>query len=140
MRLSTLGFLLLCLLSIDATYGFTNGVSMSTSMSGVGGGSSFVVSQRRSQHVVNAPIRRTSSGVTSLRMGGSMAKFGIFSPAVYAAKIVLGDQKLKQVRGKAISLHSQAIGDFCGWVGAQHLRVATIKLAKVNGDTLGFLV
>lgn len=71
---------------------------------------------------------------------GSMAKFGIFSPAVYAAKIVLGNDKLNKFRGKAISLHSQYIGDFCQWAGAYHLRTQLIKKAKTNGDILGFLV
>lgn len=71
---------------------------------------------------------------------GSMAKFGVFSPAVYAAKIVLGTDKLNKIRGKAISLHSKAIGEFCLWAGAYPLRTRLIKKAKVNGDTLGFLV
>ena len=69
-----------------------------------------------------------------------MSKFGIFSPAVYGAKIVLGSEKLNKIRGKAISLHSEKIGDFCQWVGAYHLRTKLIKKAKTNGDTLGFLV
>jgi hypothetical protein len=73
-------------------------------------------------------------------MGGKMSKFGIFSPAVYAAKIVLGEDKLNKLRGKGTSLHSQAIGDFCTWVGAYHLRTKLIKTAKTNGDILGFLV
>jgi hypothetical protein len=73
-------------------------------------------------------------------MGGKKAKFGIFSPAVYVAKIGLGEAKLNKIRGKAISLHSQVIGDFTQWVGAYHLRTKLIKLAKTNGDTLGFLV
>jgi len=73
-------------------------------------------------------------------MMGKKAKIGVFSPAVYAAKLALGQLKLNQFRGKAISLHSQAIGDFCAWSGAGHLRTRLIKLAKTNGDTLGFLV
>jgi hypothetical protein len=73
-------------------------------------------------------------------MGGKKAKFGIFSPAVYGAKVVLGVGELNKLRGKGISLHSSAIGDFCKWAGAYHLRVPLIKLAKTNGDTLGFLV
>ena len=77
---------------------------------------------------------------TPLMMGGKKAKFGIFSPAVYAAKVVLGEKDLNSLRGKGISLHSQAIGDFCSWAGAYHLRTKLIKLAKTNGDTLGFLV
>lgn len=100
-------------------------------------GSSFVVSQRPQTHVITQ--QRRTAGVSSLQMG-SMAKFGIFSPAVYAAKIVLGNDKLNKVRGKAISLHSQYIGDFCQWAGAYHLRTKLIKKAKTNGDILGFLV
>ena len=69
-----------------------------------------------------------------------MAKFGIFSPAVYAAKFALGTAKLNKIRGKAISIHSGFIGDFCTWAGAYHLRTRIVKLAKTNGDILGFLV
>ena len=58
---------------------------------------------------------------------GSQAKFGVFSPAVYAAKIALGNDKLNKIRGQAISLHSQYIGDFCTWAGAYHLRTKLIK-------------
>jgi len=99
-------------------------------------GSNFVVSQR--PRAVQQPVARSNSK-TSLQMG-SQAKFGIFSPAVYAAKIALGNDKLNEIRGKAISLHSQYIGDFCEWAGAYHLRTRLIKKAKVNGDVLGFLV
>ena len=55
-------------------------------------------------------------------------------------KIALGQDKLNKLRGKGISLHSQAIGDFCEWAGAYHLRTRLIKKAKTNGDILGFLV
>lgn len=108
-----------------------------SSLGGVSGGSNFVVSQR--PRPVGKTVARSSSR-TSLKMGGSSAKFGVFSPAVYGAKIVLGDLKLKKFRGKAIGLHSQYIGDFCTWAGAYHMRTRLIKLAKKNGDTLGFLV
>mmetsp|Transcript_106376 Transcript_106376/g.297855 ORF Transcript_106376/g.297855 Transcript_106376/m.297855 type:complete len:128 (-) Transcript_106376:227-610(-) len=101
------------------------------------GGSSFVISQRPRAAMPTACPART--GASSLQMG-NQAKFGIFSPAVYGAKIVLGGDKLNKIRGKAISLHSQYIGDFCEWAGAYHLRTRLIKKAKVNGDTLGFLV
>ena len=83
-----------------------------------------------------SPFSRSSTIV----YGGKQAKFGVFSPAVYGARLVLGDQKLKNIRGKAISLHSGYIGDFCKWVGAYHLRTRLIKKAKTNGDILGFLV
>lgn len=107
-------------------------------LGGATGGSSFVVSQRASAHPATASPRRSSTS-SSLYMG-SKAKFGIFSPAVYAAKIVLGQDRLNKIRGKAISLHSEKIGEFCTWVGAYHLRTRLIKKAKTNGDELGFLV
>ena len=76
------------------------------------GSSSFVVSQRPRFDAASMCPART--GVSSLHMGGK-AKFGIFSPAVYAAKLVLGDARLKKYRGKAISIHSSTIGDFTKW-------------------------
>lgn len=120
----------LALLTVASTSAF------SARLSGVGGGSAFVVSQRPQQQM---PQPRTTTKGNTLHMGPK-AKFGVFSPAVYAAKIVLGTEKLNKLRGKGISLHSQAIGDFCEWAGAYHLRTRLIKKAKTNGDTLGFLV
>lgn len=99
-------------------------------------GSNFVVSQHRSA----APITRAQNMRKGDMRMGKMAKFGVFSPAVYASKIVLGEAQLNKIRGKAISLHSQYIGDFCTWAGAYHLRTRLIKKAKTNGDILGFLV
>ena len=93
--------------------------------------------------IVASPIAPTRSGrpeSSSLYMGGKQAKFGVFSPAVYGAKIVLGNDRLLKIRGKAIALHSEKIGDFCTWIGAYHLRTKLIKKAKLNGDILGFLV
>jgi hypothetical protein len=70
-----------------------------------------------------------------------MAKFGVFSPGVYAGRILLGDKSLEKVRGQGISLHSQAITEFCVFVGATaKMRGLLIKKAKTNGDLLGFLV
>ncbi len=88
---------------------------------------------------MKAPIVRNERK-TSLQMGGKMSKFGIFSPAVYVAKAVLGEQKLNKLRGKAIALHSQAITEWCLQFGAYNLRLKLIKKAKKNGDELGFLV
>ncbi len=89
-------------------------------------GSNFVVSQRL-RSVQQRESRSNSR--TSLHMG-SQAKFGVFSPAVYAAKIALGNDKLNKIRGQAISLHSQYIGDFCTWAGAYHLRTRLIKKVR----------
>lgn len=112
------------------------------------GGSSFVVASqdRRGSAAAAATVQAPAAPRThtlarsQLYMGGKMSKFGVFSPAVYVAKIALGTEKLNKLRGKAISLHSQYIGDFCLWVGAYHLRTQLIKKAKLNGDILGFLV
>ena len=78
-------------------------------------GSSFLISQRSRASgapTTAAPVR---TGVSSLNMGGKQSKFGIFSPAVYGAKVVLGTDRLNKIRGKGISLHSSTIGDFCKW-------------------------
>mmetsp|Transcript_10303 Transcript_10303/g.41688 ORF Transcript_10303/g.41688 Transcript_10303/m.41688 type:complete len:113 (+) Transcript_10303:71-409(+) len=84
--------------------------------------------------------RRPAPARTAVYMG-KQAKFGVFSPAVYAGRLVLGDKRLEKTRGKAISLHSQAITEFCLFVGATpKMRGLLIKKAKTNGDTLGFLV
>ena len=46
-----------------------------------------------------APLRTK----TSLEMGGKMSKFGIFSPAVYAAKFILGTvRNIKIIMGDFI--------------------------------------
>jgi hypothetical protein len=69
------------------------------------------------------------------------AKFGIFSPAIYAGRILFGNKRLDNIRQEGISLHGQAINEFCLFVGATtKMRGLLIKKAKENGDTLGFLV
>lgn len=124
-------FSLLVVSSVTA-FGVTPPSSLVSSTTGSG----FVVSQRPSGQQQHTSRRRVDS---KLYMA-SQAKFGIFSPAVYAAKIILGQDKLNKIRGKAISLHSQSITDFSEWVGAYHMRTRLIQKAKKNGDTLGFLV
>ena len=64
-------------------------------------GSSFLVSQRaRGNNNMVTSIAPVRTGVSSLHMGGKKAKFGVFSPAVYGAKVVLGTDKLNKIRGK----------------------------------------
>ena len=46
-------------------------------------------------------------------------KEGIFSPAVYLFKDILGDDKLNKVRAKAISMHSDIIKSFVGTADSQ---------------------
>ena len=71
---------------------------------------------------------------------GNNAAFGVFSPAVYAGKLLLGGKELNKIRGKGISLHSQVITEWCLFSGAMPLKGKLIKKAKNNGDWLGFLV
>lgn len=131
MRASILSFLVLLSIAASSVNAFCASARI-----GVNGGSSFV-QQVQVNNVFPTP--KPTRGDMQM-MGGKKAKFGVFSPAVYIAKFGLGQAKLNKIRGKGISLHSQAIGEFCQWAGAYHLRTKLIKLAKTNGDTLGFLV
>ena len=83
---------------------------------------------------------RIASRQSELYMGGKQAKFGVFSPVVYAVKAAMGEGDFNKLRGKGISLHSQVITEFCQQYGAYNLRLKLIKKAKKNGDILGFLV
>merc|ERR1719231_1939904 len=86
-------------------------------------------------HAAAAPVVRASSPVV---MGA--AKDGPFTPAVRAARLILGDKLLSKVRGKAIGYHSQYINSFCEEYGVpKKTNQALIKKAKVVGSDLGFL-
>ena len=60
---------------------------------------------------VQSPLRSAVAPRAQLSMGP--AKDGPFTPAVLAAKVVLGEKTLGKVRGKAIAYHSQEINKFC---------------------------
>jgi hypothetical protein len=65
---------------------------------------------------------------------------GIFAPVVVIARNILGAKKFNQLRGKGIALHSQVITEFCKSIGADaKQRQGLIRLAKKNGEMLGFL-
>lgn len=79
------------------------------------------------------------SGAATITMG-KQAKFGPFTPAVVAVRLVVGDKSLNKVRGKAIAAHSQVISNFCKFSGAgPKMRQTLIRQAKRNGNVLGFL-
>lgn len=64
----------------------------------------------------------------------------MFAPAVRIARVILGAKKLNKIRGTTISIHSQVIGEFCKFIGAnQKIRQGLIRVAKSNGHKLGFL-
>merc|ERR1719223_1089932 len=93
-----------------------------------------------SVHSFTATLKAQPTRAGRTLIMGNNAKFGIFSPAVIVARAVIGEQKLNKLRGKAISLHSQAITEWCVQYGAYGLRLKLIKRAKKNGDELGFLI
>lgn len=84
----------------------------------------------------NTCTQRTAAKWTMAKV----SKFGPFTPAVVATKLVIGEKNLNKLRGKGISLHSQAITAFCEFAGAgPKMRQGLIRTAKNNGNTLGFL-
>nr|AJS13481.1 PGR5 [Erycina pusilla] len=65
---------------------------------------------------------------------------GIFAPVVVFTRNIIGKKRFNQLRGKAIALHSQVITEFCKTIGADgKQRQGLIRLAKKNGEKLGFL-
>lgn len=93
----------------------------------------------RPQQLSTCQARPATSSANIITMA-KQAKIGPFTPAVVAAKLVLGDKSLNKVRGKAIKYHSQAITKFCEVAGADRkTKQDLIKLAKDNGNVLGFL-
>ncbi|PAN36772.1 hypothetical protein PAHAL_6G309400 [Panicum hallii] len=78
---------------------------------------------------------------SSARMMGNVnAGKGLFAPLVVVARNIIGRKRFNQLRGKAIALHSQVITEFCKTIGADSKqRQGLIRLAKKNGEKLGFL-
>ncbi|KAE9452992.1 hypothetical protein C3L33_15100, partial [Rhododendron williamsianum] len=65
---------------------------------------------------------------------------GVFAPIVVVTRNIIGKKTFNQLRGKAIALHSQVITEFCKTIGADaKQRQGLIRLAKKNGERLGFL-
>ncbi|KAE8670413.1 Protein PROTON GRADIENT REGULATION 5 [Hibiscus syriacus] len=65
---------------------------------------------------------------------------GLFAPLVVVTRQIVGKKRFNQLRGKAIALHSQVINEFCKAIGADgKQRQGLIRLAKKNGERLGFL-
>ncbi|EFN52917.1 hypothetical protein CHLNCDRAFT_26326 [Chlorella variabilis] len=73
-------------------------------------------------------------------VAGNKGAGGPFAPIVVVTRNAMGTKEFNQFRGKAISLHSQVIKDFCKQLGADTKQVqGLIRLAKKNGEKLGFL-
>jgi len=108
------------------------------------------------------PAARASSRAAVVTMGNN-APDGPFTPVVLAGKVqpasrsptslshalsrpthapqvVLGEKDFNKIRGKAISIHSQFITEFCMDFGVTTpMRGGLIKKAKTVGGRLGFL-
>nr|BBM34150.1 proton gradient regulation 5 [Flaveria bidentis] len=93
-------------------------------------------------------VARTTPNVARvekpLRSGPMMGNVndgkGVFAPLVVFTRNIVGKKRFNQLRGKAIALHSQVITDFCKSIGADSKqRQGLIRLAKKNGERLGFL-
>ncbi|KAF5839851.1 hypothetical protein DUNSADRAFT_18394 [Dunaliella salina] len=100
----------------------------------------FTAGQKVSQPAL--PTRPSSSGPRrgAVTMMGNKGSGGIFAPIVVATRNVVGEKDFNQIRGKAISLHSQVIKEFCSQFGVESKQVqGLIRLAKKNGEWLGFL-
>ena len=77
---------------------------------------------------------------TAQVIAGNKGENGIFAPIVRITRNAMGTKEFNQLRGKAISLHSQVIKDFCKQLGVDTKQVqGLIRLAKKNGEWLGFL-
>ncbi|KAI3791059.1 hypothetical protein L2E82_04626 [Cichorium intybus] len=73
-------------------------------------------------------------------MGNVNEGKGLFAPVVVVTRNIVGKKRFNQLRGKAIALHSQVINEFCKSIGADSKqRQGLIRLAKKNGERLGFL-
>ncbi|XP_020080052.1 protein PROTON GRADIENT REGULATION 5, chloroplastic [Ananas comosus] len=76
----------------------------------------------------------------SPKMGNVNEGKGLFAPIVIFVRNIIGRKRFNQLRGKAIALHSQVITEFCKTIGADSKqRQGLIRLAKKNGEKLGFL-
>ncbi|KAG2495961.1 hypothetical protein HYH03_005891 [Edaphochlamys debaryana] len=88
----------------------------------------------KAQQATNAPRRKP------VTMMGNKATTGPFAPLVVVVRGAMGEKPFNNLRGKAISLHSQIIKDFCKLLGVDNKQVqGVIRLAKKNGEKLGFL-
>lgn len=112
--------------------------------------SSFLVGQPMMERRTAVPRKATNAAVVGRRPQTSRNVTsalenpfadGIFAPAVRITRQVLGKKQLNKIRGKGIALHSQVITSFCKQIGAPaKTKQGLIRLAKKNGEYLGFLV
>lgn len=96
--------------------------------------SAAALAPRPSSRATGGPRRAVTT------MMGNKATTGPFAPLVVVTRNILGEKEFNNFRGKAISVHSQIIKEFCKLWGVDNKQVqGVIRLAKKNGEWLGFL-
>ncbi|CAN4120662.1 unnamed protein product [Withania somnifera] len=111
-----------------------------TSYSSCIGGEDYGMLIRKVQPLVNVGGVGKAVRSRPIMMGNINEGKGIFAPLVVITRNIVGKKRFNQLRGKAIALHSQVITEFCKSIGAdQKQRQGLIRLAKKNGERLGFL-
>ncbi|KAK6781085.1 hypothetical protein AABB24_036303 [Solanum stoloniferum] len=109
-----------------------------TSFSSCVGGEDYGMFMKKVQPLMNVKIGKAVRSRTM--MGNVNDGKGLFAPIVVITRNIVGKKRFNQLRGKAIALHSQVITEFCKSIGAdQKQRQGLIRLAKKNGEKLGFL-
>jgi hypothetical protein len=89
--------------------------------------------------MLDSPPKKAKAVPGKKAKGGAAHSEGIFSPAVKAAKVVLGEEQLNKVRAKAISAHSDIISSFVStaeWPTGQAALKALFTVADKNGNGL----
>ena len=134
-------FVLICVLLVGSleAYVFSRSQSMRLGAQGLASQHRYSQILRMADDEADTPTEAVSTPIVAKQVsapaaappkkkkGGNQSKFGIFSPAVYVAKLVLGETKLNKIRGKAIALHSQAITEWCKTYGAYNLRTRLVS-------------
>merc|ERR1712032_85825 len=84
--------------------------------------------------------KRASPNVVPKKKGGKQSAEGLFSPIVHIAKDVLGQDELKKVRAKVISVHSDAIKSFVGTSDSDFGKAILRQIFNiVDADNSGYL-
>eukprot|EP00891_Asterochloris_glomerata_P000169 jgi/Astpho2/169/Aster-04630 len=90
--------------------------------------------------LVDRRLSTRGRGHRQMTRMGNKSQGGLFAPIVVLVKKAVGDKQFNQLRGTAISKHSQVIQNFGKFVGANRQQVqGLIRTAKQNGGKLGFL-
>ncbi|PWA93672.1 proton gradient regulation 5 [Artemisia annua] len=121
--------------SLSATTGFASSFHGTWGTSILGDDHATMVSMTKPSRVrVGKPLK------SGPMMGNVNEGKGVFAPLVVITRNIVGKKRFNQLRGKAIALHSQVITEFCKSIGADaKQRQGLIRLAKKNGERLGFL-